>query len=53
MNKYLKDIKEFDINDQNILMKHYNYKNLRNNLFELNMKVSDDSTRKKIEKNIF
>ena len=50
MNKYLKDIKEFDINDQNILMKHYNYKNLRNNLFELNMKVSDDSTRKKIEK---
>ena len=51
MNKYLKDIKEFDINDQNILMKHYNYKNLRNNLFELNMKVSDDSTRKKIEKN--
>ena len=50
MNKYLKDIKEFDINDQNILMKHYNYKNLRNNLFELNMKVSDGSTRKKIEK---
>ena len=50
MNKYLKDIKEFDIKDQNILMKHYNYKNLRNNLFELNMKVSDDSTRKKIEK---
>ena len=50
MNKYLKDIKEFDINDKNILMKHYNYKNLRNNLFELNMKVSDDSTRKKIEK---
>ena len=50
MNKYLKDIKEFDINDQNILMKHYNYKNLRNNLFELNMKVSDDSTIKKIEK---
>ena len=50
MNKYLKDIKEFDINDQNILMKHYNYKNLRNNLFELNMKISDDSTRKKIEK---
>ena len=50
MNKYLKDIKEFDINDQNILMKHYNYKNLRNNLFELNMKVSDVSTRKKIEK---
>ena len=50
MNKYLKDIKEFGINDQNILMKHYNYKNLRNNLFELNMKVSDDNTRKKIEK---
>ena len=31
-------------------MEHYNYKNLRNNLFELNLRVNEDTTRKKIER---
>ena len=31
-------------------MDYYNHKNFRNNLIELNMKVGDDSIRKKIEK---
>ena len=48
--KYLKDIKKIDSNEEKDLMNHYNYKNFRNNLIELNMKVGDDSIRKKIEK---
>ena len=36
--------------DEEIMMQNYDYKNLRNNLFELNSKVNEDSTRKKIEK---
>ena len=49
MYEYLKDIKKLDTKECNDLMNHYNYKNLRNNLIELNMKVSSDKIRKKIE----
>ena len=50
MRKYLKEIKDVNSNEEDKIMKHYNYKNLRNNLFELNIKVNEDTTRKKIEK---
>ena len=50
MTKYLKQIKEVNKNERSKIMEHYNYKNLRNNLFELNLKVNEESTRKKIEK---
>ena len=50
MIKYLKQIKEVNKNEKDKIMEHYNYKNLRNNLFELNLRVNEDTTRKKIEK---
>ena len=50
MRKYLREIKEMNSKDEEIMMQNYDYKNLRNNLFELNSKVNEDSTRKKIEK---
>ena len=50
MTKYLKQIKEVNKNERNKIMEHYNYKNLRNNLFELNLRVNEDTTRKKIER---
>ena len=50
MKKYLKEIKEVDSTEGEKIMKYYNYKNLKNNLLELNVKVNDDKTRKKIEK---
>ena len=50
MRKYLKDIKDIDPKEEETIMKYYNYKNLKNNLLELNMKVNDEKTRKKIEK---
>ena len=50
MRKYLKEIKEVNSKEENKIMEYYNYKNLRNNLFELNLKVNEESTRKKIEK---
>ena len=50
MTKYLKQIKEVNKNERSKIMEHYNYKNLRNNLFELNLRVNEDTTRKKIER---
>ena len=50
MRKYLKEIKEVDSTEGEKIMDYYNYKNLRNNLFELNVKINDDKTSKKIEK---
>ena len=50
MKKYLKEIKDLDKKEKEKIMKYYNYKNLKNNLLELNMKVNDEKTRKKIEK---
>ena len=50
MRKYLKEIIEVNSKEEDKIMTHYNYKNLRNNLFELNIKVNKDTTRKKIEK---
>lgn len=50
MKKYLRDIKTVDSKEGEKIMEYYNYKNLKNNLLELNMKVNDDKTRKKIEK---
>ena len=50
MTKYLKQIKEVNKNERSKIMEHYNYKNLRNNLFELNLRVNEDITRKKIER---
>ena len=49
MYEYLKDIKKLDNKECNDLMNHFNYKNFRNNLIELNMKVSSNKIRKKIE----
>ena len=50
MRQYLKDIKELDSKEEDTIINYYNYKNLKNNLLELNMKVKDERTRKKIEK---
>ena len=50
MHQYLKEIKELNSKDENTIMDYYNYKNLKNNLLELNMKVNEDGTRKKVEK---
>ena len=50
MRQYLKDIKEMDSKEEDTIINYYNYKNLKNNLLELNMKVKDERTRKKIEK---
>ena len=50
MHQYLKEIKELNSKDENMIMDYYNYKNLKNNLLELNMKVNEDNTRKKVEK---
>jgi predicted transcriptional regulator len=50
IHKYLKEVKKVNSNEEKDLMDYYNHKNFRNNLIELNMKVGDDSIRKKIEK---
>ena len=50
MHKYLKDIKKLDKNEYDDLMNKYNYKNFRNNIIELNMKVGNNKIRNKIEK---
>ena len=50
IHKYLKEVKKVNSNEEKHLMDYYNHKNFRNNLIELNMKVGDDSIRKKIEK---
>ena len=50
MKKYLKDIKNFDEKEENKIMKYYDYKNLRNNLYELNLKISEEKTIRNSEK---
>ena len=50
MHQYLKKIKEVNSKEEKMIMDYYNYKNLKNNLLELNMKVNEDKTRKKVEK---
>ena len=43
-------IKKLDKNEYDDLMNKYNYKNFRNNIIELNMKVGNNKIRNKIEK---
>ena len=51
MRQYLKDIKELDSKEEDTIINYYNYKNLKNNLLELNMKVKDEKKKKKIKIN--
>ena len=48
--KYLKDIKQLDIDEQNFILSHYNYKNMRINLAEINAKINEDDIERKTEK---
>jgi hypothetical protein len=48
--KYLKDIKQLDIDEQNFIISHYNYKNMKINLAELNAKINEDDIERKTEK---
>ena len=50
MRKYLNDIKDLNSKEQEKIMNYYSYKNLKNNLLELNLKVNQDKTRRKVEK---
>ena len=50
MRKYLNDIKDINSKEQEKIMNYYSYKNLKNNLLELNLKVNQDKTRRKVEK---
>ena len=51
--KYLREIKQLDTDDINFLISHYNYKNMKINLAELNSKINEDDIEKKTEKIYF
>lgn len=48
--KYLKDIKLMEQEKEELLISHYNYKNLKTNLTELNRKISLDDVGRKTER---
>ena len=48
--KYLKDIKLMEQEKEELLISHYNYKNLKANLTELNRKISLDDVGRKTER---
>lgn len=48
--KYLKDIKHMEQEKEDLIISHYNYKNLKSNLTELNSKISLDDLGRKTER---
>ena len=48
--KYLKDIKHLEQEKEEMIISHYNYKNLKTNLTELNTKISLDDLGRKTER---
>ena len=51
--KYLRDIKHFEQDKEDFLVSHYNYKNLKSNLTELNGKIGLNNIGKKTERLYF
>ena len=51
--KYLKDIKHLEQNEEDFMISHYNYKNLKSNLVELSTQIEKKDIGKKKERIYF
>ena len=51
--KYLKDIKHLEQDEEDFMISHYNYKNLKSNLVELSTQIEKKDTGKKTERIYF
>jgi RecG-like helicase len=51
--KYLREYKHYEEKEEDLVVSHYNYKNLKRNLYELNSKIEQNDIGKKTERLYF